>query len=233
MSMLGTSVVRKEDPELLTAGGKYVDDLPAEGALHAVFVRSMVAHGELGEIDISDAAGMPGVVGIFTAADLDLQPRPPGMPMFNKAMTRTFLAAGRVRYVGEPVAVVVAETHLQAADAAEMVYPDIDMLDAVVSVHDAVKDEVVIHPDAGTNTVFGMPASGDDVFANCDVTVELSFRNNRLAPCPLEPRATIASVGTRSTASSSSPSGRTNQGAHGTRDGLAAARRTSIPTRCG
>ncbi len=222
MSMLGTSVVRKEDPELLTVGGKYVDDLPAEGALHAVFVRSMIAHGELGEIDTSDAVGMPGVVGIYTAADLELAPRPPGMPMFNKAMTRSSLAIDRVRFVGEPIAVVVAETHLQAADAAEMVYPDIDMLPAVVSVHDAAKDEVLLHPDAGTNTVFGLPASGDDVFADCDVTVELSFRNNRLAPCPLETRATIASWetidGTEHLTQWSE-----NQGAHGTRDGLAGA----------
>ena len=116
MSMLGTNVVRTEDPALLTEGGKYVDDLPAEGALHAVFVRSMIAHGTIAGIEIDDAAEMPGVVAILTAADLDLTPNPPGMPMFNAAMTRTRLASERVRYVGEPIAVVLAESQVQAAD---------------------------------------------------------------------------------------------------------------------
>ncbi len=222
MSMLGTNVVRKEDPQLLTEGGHYVDDLPAEGALHVVFVRSPIAHGELGDLETEDAIGMPGVVGVYTAADLGIEPRPPGMPMFNKAMTRSFLAIDRVRFVGEPIAAVVAETHLQAADAAEAVYADIEMLDPVVSVHDAVKDEILLHPEAGTNTVFALPPSGADVFAGCDVTVDLSFRNNRLAPCPLEPRATIASWETIDGVEHLTQWSE-NQGAHGTRDGLAGA----------
>ena len=222
MSMLGTNVVGTEDPALLTGGGKYVDDLTAEGALHAVFVRSMIAHGTIAGIESDDAAGMPGVVAILTAADLELTPNPPGMPMFNAAMTRTRLASDRVRYVGEPIAVVLAESHMQAADAAELVFADIDPLDPVVSVHDALTDATILHPDAGTNTVFALPGSGADVFADCDVTVELSFRNHRLAPCPLEPRAAIAqweTVDGREHLTQWSE----NQGAHGTRDGLVAA----------
>ena len=222
MSMLGTNVVRTEDPALLTVGGKYVDDHPAEGALHAVFVRSMIAHGEITDIDTEDALSMPGVVAVLTAADLGLTPNPPGMPMFNPAMTRTRLATDRVRYVGEPVAVVLAESYVEATDAAEAVWADIVPLDPVISVHDALLDETILHPDAGTNTVFALPGSGADVFADCDVTVELSFRNHRLAPCPLEPRAAIAmweTVDGREHLTQWSE----NQGAHGARDGLVAA----------
>jgi carbon-monoxide dehydrogenase large subunit len=222
MSMLGTDVIRKEDPALLTVGGNYVDDLPAEGAVHVAFVRSQVAHGTIVEIDTEDAAGMPGVIGIFTAADLELTPYPPGMPMFNAAMTRTRLATDRVRYVGEPVAAVVAETHIQAVDAVEAMFADIEPLDPVISVHESLADENLLFPEAGTNTVFAIPASGADVFAGCDVKVELSFRNHRLAPCPLETRAAIAKWETIDGAEHLTQWSE-NQGAHGTRDGLVAA----------
>ena len=222
MSMLGTEVTRKEDPDLLTVGGTYVDDIAIEGALHVAFVRSPVAHGELRSVAIDDAQQMPGVVGIFTAGDLALEPSPPDMPMFNQQMTRRRLASDRVRYVGEPIAAVVAESHIAAVDAAEAVWAEIDPLPPVVSVDDALRDEVLLFPDAGTNTAFAIPGSGADVLGDCDVTVELTFRNHRLAPCPLEPRATIARWETvdgveRLTQWSE------NQGAHGTRDGLAAA----------
>jgi len=220
MSMLGTSVVRKEDPQLLTVGGQYVDDVPVEGCLHVAFVRSQIAHGVIESIDADDALAMPGVIGVFTAADLGMEPQPPSMPMFNAAMTRTKLASDRVRYVGEPIVAVVAETAVQAWDAAEAVWVDIEPLDAVVSVHDSLRDETLLHPDAGTNTVFAMPSSGDDIFADCDVTVELSFRNHRLAPCPLEPRATVARWDTVDGVEHLTQWS-TNQGAHGTRDGLA------------
>ena len=109
MSMLGTNVVRKEDPVLLTAGGTYVDDLVVPDALHVVFVRCSVAHAAITSIDTAEALAMPGVVGVFTAADLELTATPPGMPMFNKNMLRTRLASDRVRFVGEPVAAVVTE----------------------------------------------------------------------------------------------------------------------------
>jgi aerobic carbon-monoxide dehydrogenase large subunit len=222
MSMLGTNVLRTEDPALLTVGGRYVDDLPFDGALHAVFVRSTVAHGEIAAIDTSEAAAMPGVVAVLTGADLDLTATPPGMPMFNKAMTRTRLATDRVRFVGEPVAVVVATSHNEAADAAEAVLVDIDPLPVVVSVHDALTDQTLLFPAAGTNTVFAIPGSGADVFAGCDVTVELSFRNHRLAPCPLEPRAAVAEWSTVDGVEHLTQWSE-NQGAHGTRDGLAKA----------
>jgi len=222
MSMLGTSVIRKEDPALLTVGGKYVGDLASDGAVHAAFVRSSTAHGELRSVDISEAVGMPGVIAVYMAADLGIEPTPPGMPMFNSEMKRTRLATDRVRYVGEPIAVVVADSHTVAVDAAEAVWADIEPFDAVVSVHDALKDETLLFPDAGTNTIFQIPGTGDDVFADCEVTVDLSFRNHRLAPCPLEPRAAIAAWDVTDGVAHLTQWSE-NQGAHGTRDGLAAA----------
>ena len=119
-SILGNRVVRKEDPKFLTTGGRYLDDLndvpELAGAAHVAYVRSAVAHGTITSIDASEATSMPGVVGVFTAADLDLQPVP---SPFNPTVARTLLASDRVRYVGEPIAAVVAETREQAVDAAE------------------------------------------------------------------------------------------------------------------
>lgn len=222
MSMLGTSVVRKEDPKLLTVGGQYVDDIPVDGCLHVAFVRSQLAHGVIKSVYADDALEMPGVVGVFNAADLGMEPQPPNMPMFNAKMMRSKLAADRVRYVGEPIIAVVAETAVQAWDAAEAVWVDVDPLDAVVSVHDSLRNETLLHPDAGTNTVFAIPGSGEDIFADCEITIELSFRNHRLAPCPLEPRATVAQWDTIDGVKQLTQWS-TNQGAHGTRDGLAKA----------
>ena len=127
-SILGERVIRKEDPKFLTSGGKYLDDLndvpELAGAAHVVYVRSAVAHGTITSIDTSEAAAMPGVLGVFTAADLGLEPAP---SPFNPTVARTLLASDRVRYVGEPIAAVVAETAQQATDAAEAVVVDYDV----------------------------------------------------------------------------------------------------------
>ncbi len=193
MSMLGTRVARKEDPNLLTIGGMYVDDIPAEGAVHAVFVRSLVAHAEITGIDTTDAAEAPEVVGVFTAADLDLPAVPPGMPMLNQQMLRTALATHRVRYVGEPIAVVLARTRAAAVDAAELVFVDYEPLETVMEMRASASDETLLFPEAGTNSVFAQPSSGDDLFAECEVVVEQTFRNPRMNAAPMEPRAALAS----------------------------------------
>ena len=159
---------------------------------------------------------------VLTADDLGLDPVPPAMPMLNQSMRRTWLASDRVRYVGDPYAVVVATELTAAVDAAELVVADFEPLPAVIDPAEALSDETVLFPEAGTNVAFQVPAgTGDDLFADCAVTVDLSFRNNRLAPCPLEPRAAAARWETvegveRLTQWSST------QGAHGTRDSLAA-----------
>ena len=193
MSMIGTRVVRKEDPALLTEGGRYVADVGPTDALHAVFVRSVMAHGVIESIDTSEAQTMPGVAAVYTAADLRLSPEPPGNPMLNQGMTRTWLATDRVRYVGEPYAVVLAETVAQAVDAAEMIWADIEPLDAVVAIQDAMAEDILLFPDLGTNRSFQMPSRVEgDVTDGCEVVVELEFTNPRLSVAPIEPRATVA-----------------------------------------
>ena len=110
-SILGDRVIRKEDPKFLTTGGIYLDDLndvpELAGAAHVAYVRSAVAHGTITSIDIAEAAGDARRVGVFTAADLGLEPAP---SPFNPTVARTLLASDRVRYVGEPIAAVVTET---------------------------------------------------------------------------------------------------------------------------
>jgi carbon-monoxide dehydrogenase large subunit len=200
MSILGTRVVRVEDPLFLTRGAVYTDDLVDErlaGAVHATFVRSQVAHGRLLSVDATAAREAPGVVAVVTAEDLgDLPPIPAGLPMVPEAMTRPWLAADRVRFVGDIVAVVLTEERYQGEDAAELVEVDIDPLPAVVTTADAAKDEVLLFPEAGTNVMatFGEPAPAD-FFDGCEVVVRQRVVNQRVAPVPLETRATAAAWG--------------------------------------
>lgn len=224
MSILGTSVIRVEDPALLTVGGSYVDDLAPADGLHATFVRSTMAHAEITGIDVSEAVASPGVVGVFTATDLELEPISPTMPMLNQDMQWTRLASGRVRYVGEPIAVVVTTTRENGVDAIEKVVVDYEPLTAVVLTSDSVTDDVLLFPEAGTNVALAVPSGADgEFFADCEVTVDLAFRNNRLAPCPLEPRAAVAQWSTDAAGVERLTQWSSTQGAHGTRDTLAVA----------
>ncbi len=198
-SILGNRVLRKEDPKFLTTGGVYLDDLHDEpllsGAAYVVYVRSSAAHARIVSIDTDDAATMPGVLGVFTAASLGLEPVPAA---FNPMVARTLLASDKVRYVGEPIAAVVAETYEQAVDAAEAVLVDLDLLEALVDVEQALASSTLIYESAGSNAVFdttalGMPDNtGDEFFAECEVVVTGRFVNQRVAPCPLEVRAAAA-----------------------------------------
>ena len=198
-SILGERVLRKEDPKFLTTGGVYVDDMVDDrltGAAHVVYVRSSAAHGTILSIDTDEARTMPGVIAVFTAADLELQPTP---SPFNPMVARTLLASDKVRYVGEPVVAVVAETPAQGVDAAESVFVDIDFLPAVVDIESAGASATLIYESAGSNVVFdttvlGMPenTAADEYFADCEVTVSGRFLNQRVAPCPLEVRGAAA-----------------------------------------
>lgn len=198
-SILGTRVQRKEDPKFLTSGGVYSDDVSdprLDGAVNAVYVRSAVAHGVLESIDIEGALEMPGVLAVHTAESLGLEPI---ASPFNPAAARGLLAIGKVRHVGEPIAVVVAETYEQATDAAEMVFADYDFLPTLVDIEAALASDTLIYDEAGSNGVFdttalGIPenSSTDDFFADCEVTVTGRFVNQRVAPCPLEVRASAA-----------------------------------------
>jgi CO/xanthine dehydrogenase Mo-binding subunit len=136
MSILGTRVVRTEDPRLLTAGGTYTDDLrlpELAGAARVTFVRSPVAHARVTAIDTEAARDAPGVVAVLTAADLDDLP-----PGDGSATAEPLLAADRVRHVGEAVAIVVTEGGYQGEDAAELVSVDYEPLPAVASISDAL-----------------------------------------------------------------------------------------------
>jgi carbon-monoxide dehydrogenase large subunit len=193
-SILGTRVVRIEDPRLLTVGGSYVADLKVPDAAHLTFVRSPVAHARILEIDVSAAGAAPGVIAVFTAGDLtDLPPAPPIMPGMPAAMARPFLADGTVRFVGEPIVAIVAETAAEGVDAAELVVIDFDPLPAVVDPEEARLDQVLLFPDAGTNMAVNTQGPVDpNLFDDCDVVVEARLINNRMAVAPIEPRACAA-----------------------------------------
>ncbi|WP_345413929.1 xanthine dehydrogenase family protein molybdopterin-binding subunit [Pseudonocardia xishanensis] len=198
MSILGTRVVRTEDPVFLTRGATYTDDLTDErltGALHLTLVRSPIAHATITSIDVEAAKEAPGVVAVFTGADVDLAPALL-FPAANPAMVRPFLATDRVRYVGEAVAAVLTEEAYQGEDAAEMVDVDYEPLDVVVDMKDALTDEVLLFPEAGTNSVtkmhFAKEEAPEDLFADCEVVVSKEIVNQRVAAAPLETRAASA-----------------------------------------
>src|ERR1700750_3226001 len=138
-SILGTSVRRVEDRELITGASTYVGNLALPGLLHLAFVRSPMAHGRIAGIDTAAAAEAPGVVAVYTAADLDL-PAHHGLFVLNPELPRPPLATDRVRFVGEAVAVVVGETKAAAADAVELVEVDYDPLPAVTDAEAALQD---------------------------------------------------------------------------------------------
>ena len=191
MSIMGTRVLRTEDPRLLTNGGVYTDDLRVPeltGAAYVTFVRSPLAHALITGIDASAAADMPGVVAVLTAADLPVPPEG-GDPT-----TEPLLAGDRVRYVGEPVALVLTEGRYQGEDAAELVSVEYDPLPAVTSVEEALTGETLLFPGTDNN-ILGSGTAGecdDAAFDGCEVVVERTIVNQRLAPVPLETRALAA-----------------------------------------
>ncbi|MFN0028359.1 MAG: xanthine dehydrogenase family protein molybdopterin-binding subunit [Acidimicrobiales bacterium] len=187
-------VLRREDGPLLRGQGSFIDGLRhplLEGALHAAFVRSTEAHATIVSIDTAAALATDGVVAVFTAADLNLWPLPPRLPMMNKAMVRPMLADGVVRFVGEPVAMVVATDRYRAADGLEGVNVQYQPLPVLTDLDRSRDGEVLLHPAADTNISLqwaGKPFE-EDPFANCDVVVSFDLRHPRLAPSPIEPRA--------------------------------------------
>lgn len=204
---VGQPVPRKEDPTLLRGKGRYSDDVNLPGQVHAVMVRSPVAHGVLRGIDIEAASAMPGVLAILTAADLDAAgfgplrcpmnlPQRDGSPM--KTPPRPSLAVGKVRYVGEAVACVVAETAVQAKDAAEAVELDIEALPAVTAPHEALKPGAPqVHDEAPSNLVldfhYGDAEAVKKAFTEAAHVTRLEIVSNRIAVSAMEPRSAIGS----------------------------------------
>lgn len=187
--------LRREDHRLLTAGGSYVADITDDalsGAYSLHIVRSDVASARIRSIDTAAARAMPGVVGVFTAADLDIGPMPPVLPRFAPVFSPPVLAAPFVRYVGEAIVAVVAHSPAQAADAAEMVVIAFERLDVVRDVIESSTDEVLVIADAGTNLVAATAVGHDDpdtLFAECAVVVRLDASHPRVSACPLETRS--------------------------------------------
>jgi aerobic carbon-monoxide dehydrogenase large subunit len=221
VSILGTRVIRTEDPRFLTTGGIYTDDLRLPDACHVHFVRSAVAHARIVSVDVSAALAGPGVIAAFTAADLDLPVLPPAVPAVNTQMGQSLLAAGVVRYVGEPVAMVVTEGRYQGEDAVDLVDVDYDPLPPVVDMTEADRPgSALLFPAAGSNVAatFGDPAAlKADLFDGCEVVVSRTIVNQRVAPAPMETRAAAAQWDGDGRLTAWIP----NQGAQGTRAGLA------------
>jgi aerobic carbon-monoxide dehydrogenase large subunit len=216
-SILGTRVQRIEDPALLRGRGTFIDNVAPTDALHVAFVRAITAAGRIASIDVEDAAAMPGVVGVFTGADIDVGPLT-SSSFLSQSVSQPLLARDVVRFVGEPVAVVVAETKAQAVDAAELVWADVEPAPPVLDPEDAVLDHLLVHEDIGTNVVLdqGEPVGPEQLEGDGVVVVTERLVNQRMAAVPLEGRVVAARWdGDRLTQWSCT------QGAHGTRDELA------------
>ncbi len=202
---IGASVRRKEDHRFITGKGRYTDDMSRPGQAHAYFLRSPLAHANIRSLDTSTAAAMPGVVAILTGADLAADGvgdlicgwmihSVDGTPM--RMGSHPALAKGKVRYVGDHVAVVIAETLNQAKDAAAAIVVDYEVLPAVAETGRATAPNAPqIHEVAPGNTAFswelGDAAATDAAFAQAAHVIPLDLVNNRLAPNPIEPRAAI------------------------------------------
>ncbi len=204
---IGQPVPRAEDPTLLTGRGRYTDDISLPGQMWAVMVRSPYAHGVIRGIDTSAARAMPGVAGVWTGADLvsaGYGPMKCTMPLKNadgspiRSTQRLPLATDRVRYVGDPVAFVVAATRAEAKDAAEAVELDIDALPAVtVASAAAAPDAPQLYDDIPGNEVLdfhhGDREAVAKAFSAAAHVTKLSIRNNRIVVCAMEPRSAIGS----------------------------------------
>ncbi|MGH3326680.1 MAG: xanthine dehydrogenase family protein molybdopterin-binding subunit [Streptomycetales bacterium] len=189
---------RVEDARLVTGAARYVANLVRPDTLRAGFARSMAAHARLGPIHTEEARAVRGVVAVFTAADLDLPdvPAATGRGPSHPAMTRPPLARGSVRYVGEPLAVVVAGGQYEAADAVEMIWPEVEELPVVGDPRAAAAGGELLFPDADTNVVHTsvLPEQGDEPAPGSawPVRARVEVENQRLAPAPLEALAVLA-----------------------------------------
>jgi len=188
-SILGNAVVRLEDPVLLTGAGKYVDDLDSPGAARVVFVRSSIAHGVLRSVDVDAARAMPGVLAVYHASGDDLGLVPfQSFPMLPETFNRPVFARDRVRFVGDIVAAVVAESDAQGVDAAEVIVIEVDPLPAVVSQAAALDAKApLLFPDSGSNVCFATSFGADeDPLDGAAVVAEVAMVSQRLAGVPME-----------------------------------------------
>ena len=203
-AVLGTRMLRKEDPALLTGEAKFTADLPLPGALHLAVVRSPYAHATIDSVDVSAALAAPGVVAAYSGADLQPlwgAPMPCAWPVTDdmKNPAHYPLAITKAAYAGDGVACVLATSATAAIDAAELVDVQYTPLEAVTDLEDALTDRVVIHDELGTNASYTWPllieespGAVDAAFAAAAHTVSERYVQQRLIPAAMEPRAVAA-----------------------------------------
>ena len=200
--VLGAPVKRVEDPRFITGKGRYLDDIKLQGMTHLAILRSPYAHANIRSIDTSAAARAPGVIAVITGADIPYNPLPMAWPaggasgIQNNVNTPRVLATDSVKWTGEGVAAVVAETPAQAVDALELVKVDWEPLAAVTDAEKAIADGAPqLHENAPNNKVFewqvGDKAATDAAFADAEVVVSQRLVNHRLIPNPMEVRGDI------------------------------------------
>lgn len=193
-SILGAEVKRIEDPRLVRGEGTFITSMEVPGALWMHLVRSPIPHGSITSIDADEARNAPGVVGVYTAADLELGKLPIDAPGQPDETRRPLLAADRVRFVGDIVAAIVAESPAAAADAADLVWVDYDELPSTSDPEIAAqRDAELLFPEVGSNVIFNSGTDTDgDVLEGADVVIRTTVRHQRLAAVPLETSAAVA-----------------------------------------
>ena len=194
--MVGQRIRRREDPRFLRGEGRYVDDLSLPGAFHLTFVRSYMAHAKVTGIDTSAAEAAGAQVFVAGDTDLGVNPPPPFIPI-DPQMHRPLIASDTVRFVGDIVAIVLADSREASVDAAELVMVDYEPLPAVTDPEEAARDETVIYAGVGTNVCLAVPPQEPDpnLFEASDVVVRGKVISQRLAACPIEPRSSAAQWG--------------------------------------
>ena len=198
--LIGASVKRTEDPRILTGHGHYVDDVQLPGMLHAAFLRSPYAHARITGIDVSAARAVPGVVAVFTGEDIAALTNPMMLqgeiPGFKTPMFRP-LATDKVRFVGDPVALVVAESRYIAEDARDQIIVDYDPLPPIPNMEVALDpSSPPVFDELGDNIIFRDSQTYGDVdgaFAQADRVIHETFRQHRYANVPMETRGGVAS----------------------------------------
>ncbi|MDA8603449.1 xanthine dehydrogenase family protein molybdopterin-binding subunit [Alphaproteobacteria bacterium] len=199
----GASVRRLEDERFVTGQGQYTDDVNIDGQVYMVVVRSPFAHAIIKSINTDDVKDADGVLGVYTGADFVAAGGANKMPYAivgqeSAKPDRTILADGRVRFAGEPVAIIVAETQAQAEEASELIDVDYDILDAVTDIESAIApDAPLVHDDAPGNIAFRWRGQGDDaqmeqILSEAETVVEMRLENNRVIVVAMEPRAAVA-----------------------------------------
>src|SRR5919109_1451586 len=198
MRTIGTSIQRVEDNRILTGRGRYVDDISLPGMLHAAFLRSPHPHARITRLDVSAAQAMPGVVAILTGTDMQRLTNPMSIQTLPGYRSPTFfpLATDRVRFVGDPVAIVIADSRYLAEDARDAIEVDYEPLQPVASIEHALDEQrPALFDELGNNIVFQDShtyGEVDAVFEKADRILRETFRQHRYANVPMETRGAVA-----------------------------------------